>query len=298
MASPQILSRLAALAAALLFSTGGAVIKATSLTAWQVAGFRSGVAAAALLLLLPASRRGWSRRVPLAAAAYAGTMVLFVAANKLTTAANAIFLQSASPLYLLLVGPLLLGERVRAHDLTVMALIAAGMLLFFAGEPPQAATAPDPFRGNLCGALSGICWAFTVAGLRWLESRDGPGAGMPMVAAGNAMAFLFCLPPALPVRAAEVSDWLAVGYLGLFQIGLAYVCLTCAVRRLPALETSLLLLAEPALNPVWAWFVHKENPGGWALAGGALILAATLATALQKGDRRIFRAPAKLDTGS
>jgi len=280
MPSPQILSRLAALAAAVLFSTGGAAIKAASLTSWQVAGFRSGVAAGAVLLLLPAARRGWSRRVPVAAAAYAATMVLFVLANKLTTAANAIFLQAAAPLYLLLLGPLLLKERIRRRDLAVMALIAAGMALFFADAPPPAATAPDPFRGNLFGAASGVFWALTVAGLRWLESRDGPGAGMPMVAAGNAMAFLFCLPHALPVSGATAADWLVTVYLGVFQIGLAYVCLSYAVRRLPALETSLLLLAEPALNPVWAWLAHGEDPGGWALAGGALILAATAASAL------------------
>jgi drug/metabolite transporter (DMT)-like permease len=68
-----------------------------------------------------------------------------------------------------------------------------------------------------------------------------------------------------------------IGYLGLFQIGLAYVLLTFAVKHLSALETSLLILAEPALSPVWTALVHGERPARWAILGGALILAATLA---------------------
>ena len=66
-------------------------------------------------------------------------------------------------------------------------------------------------------------------------------------------------------------------YLGVFQIGLAYVCLSGAIRRLPALEISLLLLIEPVLNPVWTWAVRGESPGGWTLSGGAVIVGATAA---------------------
>src|SRR6185295_9128401 len=101
------------LAAALLFSTGGAAIKATSLSGWQVASFRSGIAAIALLLALPAARRRWSPRVWLVGAAYAGTMTCFVISNKLTTSAAAIFLQSTAPLWILLLAPWLLGEKLR-----------------------------------------------------------------------------------------------------------------------------------------------------------------------------------------
>lgn len=98
------MSRLWLIAAAVLFSTGGAAIKAAHLTSWQIASFRSGVAALALLALLPGSRRGWSGRVIVVGAAYASMMILFVLATRTTTAANAIFLQSTAPLYLILLG--------------------------------------------------------------------------------------------------------------------------------------------------------------------------------------------------
>ena len=113
LATPKSSSRYGVLAAALLFSTGGAAIKACSLTGWQVAGFRSGVAAVALWLLVPGARRQWNWRTLLAGIFYAATLILFVTANKLTTSANAIFLQSTAPLYLLLLGPLVLREPVR-----------------------------------------------------------------------------------------------------------------------------------------------------------------------------------------
>jgi DME family drug/metabolite transporter len=269
-------NRLLILGAEVLFSTGGAAIKAASLTSWQVACFRSGGAAAALLLLVPAARRLRNYRVWVAAVAYAATMILFVAANKLTTAANAIFIQSTAPLYLLLLGPWLLKEPIRRRDLAFMAMVAAGLSLFFFGAERIAATAPDPSRGNLLAVVSGVTWAFTIAGLRWLGRMQSDDLSLGMVTAGNLMAFAVCLPLALPVTHWGAPDLAVIGYLGVFQIGLAYVCISKGIRKVPAFEASGLLLVEPALNPLWAWLVHGEIPSAGALAGGALILAATL----------------------
>jgi len=239
-----------------------------------VACFRSAIAAAALALLFPGARRLRDRRALAAGVAYSATMVLFVAANKLTTSANAIFLQDTAPLYLLLLGPLLLREPLRARDLVLAAVVALGMSLFFLGSERAVATAPDPARGNVVAAISGMAWALTIAGLRWARS-----SGMAPVLAGNLLACACTLPMALPAAGFGARDALVMLYLGVFQIGLAYVCLTRAIRHVPAFEASVVLLAEPALNPVWAYLVHGERPGGWALAGGALILAATLAGA-------------------
>jgi DME family drug/metabolite transporter len=270
------------LAAALLFSTGGAAIKAVSFTGWQVACFRSGVAALTLWILIPAVRRGFKPRFLLPALAYAATLILFVLSNKLTTAANTIFLQSTAPLYLLLLGPWLLKERIRRSDLLLMLAVAVGMSLFFVGKQAVFQTAPDPVTGNVLALISGVAWALTLAGLRWLGSGEQDATqGIATVTVGNVMVFLFCLPQALPVAGFAWRDLLVIGYLGVFQIGLAYVLLTRAVRYIPALESSLLLLAEPALNPVWAWLVHGEKPTLPAMAGGILILSASLVQAMR-----------------
>ena len=83
----------------------------------------------------------------------------------------------------------------------------------------------------------------------------------------------------MPLPAAPAAAWATVIYLGVFQIGLAYVALTTAMRHLPALDASLLLLLEPVLNPIWTWLVRGERPGVWTVVGGAVIVAAAAAKA-------------------
>jgi len=277
--------RLLILCAALLFSTGGMAIKACGLTSWQVACFRSGIAALALALAFPSSVRGFRLKHLPASAAYAATMILFVLANKLTTAADTIFLQSTAPLYVLLLSPLLLKERACRREVGIMLLLALGLALFFVELPAPQTTAPDPFTGNLLATGAGIAWGLTLIGLRHAGRGTSP---LTPVVFGNLLAFLVAFPMTLPVKAATALDWSVLAYLGLFQIGLAYLCLTRGLRAVTAFQASLLLLAEPALNPIWAWLVQGERPGPWGLAGGTLLLGATAALAFttrRKSDR-------------
>lgn len=276
------IGRLEVFLTALLFSTGGAVIKAVSMTGWQVAGFRSLVAAVFLLLVMPSARRGWTWRTLAVGAAYSGALISYVLANKLTTAASTIFLYSTAPLYILILGPLVLREPVRRRDLMVMLALAAGMSLFFLDVDPVTASAPRPLVGNLVASLGGFFWALVVVGLRWLgrEQSSTEGGSVAAVVAGNLIAALVCLPMAVPVGTNSSADWLMIAYLGVVQVGLAYVIFTRALGRLPALEVSLLLLIEPVLNPLWAWLVHGETPGLGARLGGLLILMATAAASV------------------
>jgi len=255
------------------------------LSGWQVASFRSGVAALAVLVFMKEARRGWSGATALVGLGYAATLTLFVLSNKLTTSANAIFLQATAPLYLVLLGPWLLKEPLRRRDVVFMAVLVVGLGLFFVGTEPPRVTAPDPVRGNLLAIASGLCWACTVAGLRWVGRREAQGSGSAIaaVAAGNLIAFAVGLPFAWPVAAVGAADVAAIAYLGVFQIGLAYVALTKGLRHVPAFEAALLLSIEPVLNPVWAWIVHGEMPSAPAIAGGVVILAATIAHQLADG---------------
>jgi drug/metabolite transporter (DMT)-like permease len=270
-----MLPRVYLLLAALLFSTGGAAIKATVLTSWQVAGLRSAIAMA-LLVVTSRGRLRLTGRVALVGLVYATTLVSFVTANKLTTAAHAVFLQAAAPVYLVLMGPWLLRERLDRRDLPFLAVVAAGIALLFTGGNEASATAPNPVLGNLIGVGSGVAWALTLAGLRWLERDQTPGASASGATVwGNAFAAIACLPFALPFAATTAIDWVAVSYLGVFQLGLAYVVLNRGIGQVTAVEASILLLLEPALNPLWAYLVHGESPGVLASLGGLLVLVAT-----------------------
>ena len=268
--------RLLLVLAAVLFSTGGAAIKFNQLTSWQVACFRSITAAGTLWFVLPDVRRRWTWQLFGLGAAYAANLILFVAATKLTTGANAIFLQSTAPIYLLFIGPLLLKEPLRRSDFFLMAAMAFGMSLFFVSTEPAVATAPDPVLGNILGAISGLAWAIVVAGLRWTGRQDKTGAdGLATVYTGNLVAFCVSFIPALPVSRFGPSDALAVTYLGTCQVALAYYCLTKGIRKVPAFEASAVMLVEPALNPVWTWLILGERPALLACLGGVILLAAT-----------------------
>ena len=286
MEKSPVRSRLLLVAAALLFSTGGAAFKlATTLTAWQVASFRSGIAAVVLLAVLPEARRGWRWAMVPVAVAYAATLILFVLANRLTTAADAIFLQSTAPLYLLLLGPLVLDERIRGGDVAFMAAVMGGIGMFFVGAEKVSATAPDPRWGNWLGLASGLTYALMLVGMRWLARRGHGESTLAASALGNLIAFAAALPMALPVHGGGAADVAVLVYLGVFQIGLAYWCLTRGIRWVPGVEATTLLMAEPVMNPVWAWLVLGERPGAWALGGGAVIVAATLVSTWRHARR-------------
>jgi len=261
------------IAAAVLFSSGGAAIKFCSFGAWQLAAFRAALAMLTILVLLPEARRGWSWRTVVVGFSYAATTLLYVQANKHTTAASAIFLQSTSPLFILLLAPVLLGEHATRRDIGQMAVMGAGLGLFLLGHDRASTTAPNPALGNVLAAICAVAWSFTVIGYRWLAAR-----GQSIAAAavsGNLTAGTIALVMAQPLVAGRPVDWAVVVFLGVCQLGIPYLFLSRAVPRVRALEVGLFLLIEPVLNPIWAWLVHGEKPGPATLVGGMLILGAT-----------------------
>jgi drug/metabolite transporter, DME family len=259
--------------AAVLFSTGGAAIKWCGFGAWQLAACRATIAMTTIFVLLPEARRGWSWRTVTVGFAYAATTLLYVQANKHTTAASAIFLQSTSPLFILLLAPLLLGEHATRRDVVQMAVMAAGMTLFLLGMDQPSATAPNPALGNMLAAICAVTWTFTVIGYRWIVSRGSSVAAAAV--SGNLTAAIISWIMARPLASGRPADWAVVVFLGVCQLGIPYLFLTRAVPKVRALEVGLFLLIEPVLNPIWAWLVHHETPGPSTLAGGALILGAT-----------------------
>src|SRR5260370_36214100 len=153
-------ARLQLVLAAVCFSTAGAAIKWCAFGAAQVAAFRALVALVAIVLLIPASRHHWSVRTAFVGVAYAAAGLLFVFANKLTTAANSVFLQATNPLFVVVLAPWLLRERVRAADLRFMAVLALGLGLLFIGAGGAFPTAPNPPRGQLPRTWTAVPWAF------------------------------------------------------------------------------------------------------------------------------------------
>lgn len=276
------------LLAAALFASGGALLKMCEFPSLQRAGTRAAIAAATIFLLLPAARRLPNARILRLAPAYFGATCLFVVANSLTTAANAIFLQSAAPLWLVLFAPWLLHEPITRRDLCVLAGVGVGMALFFVAPTEAVATAPDPRLGDWIAIASGVSWALLLLGMRWL-SRTGGDEAPAAIAWGN----LLTCPLALALMpvvgqapiAGSVQDWIVIVALGTLQVGLAYVMLIRGIAGVPAVRASLLLMIEPALNPAIAFLVHGETPHPLAIAGGGVILATVTANSVLARDQ-------------
>jgi DME family drug/metabolite transporter len=263
-------SHLLIVAAILLWSTAGVAIKLCSLAPWQIAGGRSLIAAATLWALLPSARRLPRPGSLWIALAYLTTVLAYSLAIKLTTAANAIFLQYTGPLYVLLLGPWILGERAKRSELLTLPFFAVGLLLFFVGD-----LSPGQSWGNILALISGVGYALLILGLR-KSAEEGPAA----MVLGNLLAAAIAAPMALQGSLPSVTDWGLLLFLGVFQLGAAYALFARGVRHASALEASLLGYLEPVLNPIWVALFIGELPGRWALIGGAVILAAALSITL------------------
>lgn len=262
-----IRSRLLILGAAALWSTAGAAIKSCGLDAWQIAGGRSLVAALVISALFRTARVRPDRRILPVAAAYAATVLLFVVATKLTTAANAIFIQDVAPLWVMLLSTRLLGERPTRGELCAAPFFLGGMVLFFLDH-----ISAGQRVGNLVALASGVTFALCILGLRRLRESGADAAA----AWGNLLAVACAAPLAVRGPGPTAQDLAIVAFLGVFQLGLAYALFARGLRGVSAVEASLLMLLEPVLNPVWTFLVAGERPGPWAIAGGGVVLAATV----------------------
>ncbi len=253
----------AIIVAALLWSTGGIFIKLVTLNAYQLSAIRSFFAASVFLLLFrkDAIKGGWF--TILNAIFYSGILILFVVATKLTTAANAIFLQYTAPIYVLLLEPLLLKTKLERINVITIVLCFAGMSLFFVGK-----ISAGHMTGNLIALLSGVSFAAFLLGLR----KNKPEYQFSSIFWGNVIIAVVCLPEVFNISEVLVSDFLMTAFLGIFQIGIAYAFFSYGLKKVLAIEASLISMIEPVLNPVWVYLGYGEQPSLYAIAGGIIIL--------------------------
>src|SRR6266849_3639217 len=227
-------------AAALLWSTGGIGIKAVAEPPLKVTFYRSLFAAVALMLFLP--REAWATRrwrsTPafiLAIVSYAACLTTFVVATKWTTAANAIFLQYAGAIWVLLLSPIVVREPMRARDAIAVAVALGGMALFFVGRVESRGMA-----GNVMALSSSVFFASLILALR----RE-PRASQAAVTWGNVLCALAVLPFIVRDLALTPRSFAVLLFLGAFQIALAYVLFTRGLARVPAAQASLTGMLEP-----------------------------------------------------
>lgn len=265
---PQVL----VLIAVLMWSTGGVLIKLTSLDAYQVTFFRSLLAALTVIILTRKQGLRINLFGAITSAIYAILLFLFVWATKHTTAANAIFLQYTAPIYILIFAPFIIGEKFHFRDLITIIFCIGGMSLFFVGKLEL-----NDYWGNFAALGSGIFLGLYIMLLRHPRAR-----GMNSVIAviyGNLLLALINLPSGLAsLPTLTLRDFSLVATLGIFQIGLSYILFIKGVTGgTRPLDASIIGFFEPILNPVWVFLFYGEEPSKWALIGGSVIVATVAA---------------------
>jgi drug/metabolite transporter (DMT)-like permease len=248
--------------AAVLWSSGGLLIKLVDWNPLAIAGTRSVIASLVILAFRRRARLDWSLAQLGGAICYAGTVILFVLANKWTTAANAILLQYTAPIYVAVLSYWFLRERIGKWDIAAIAATIGGMILFFLDDLSRGG-----IWGNFIAILSGIAFAGTALFLR--KQKDSSPLGSVFL--GNIIAFLVGIPFILQ-SSPGAAGWLGLVLLGVFQLGCSYILYAEALKSVTALEGILIPIIEPILNPVWVFLLLGEKPGKWAVAGGLIVL--------------------------
>jgi drug/metabolite transporter (DMT)-like permease len=256
-------------AAALLWSSGGIGIKAVSDPPLKVAFYRSLFAAIGLLLIL--GRDVWGRRrwksttaFTIAIISYAACLTTFVIATKWTTAANAIFLQYAGVVWVLILSPVVLHEPMRGRDVAAIATALGGMALFFVGRFETRGMA-----GNAMALLSSLFFATLILALRREHE-----AAESAVTWGNVFTAAVLLPFVGSDLRLTTQSFLVLAGLGLFQVALAYVFFVRGLKFVTATQASLTGMLEPVANPIWVFLFLGERPSLYAVIGGLVVLMA------------------------
>ncbi|NNG25922.1 MAG: DMT family transporter [Ignavibacteriaceae bacterium] len=260
--------------AAFLWSSGGLLVKLITLTPMQISFFRCAIAAATFAVIFRKKVLIINWFTFLNSTFYAAVLIFFVLATKTTTAANAIFLQSTAPIYVLIFEPIITKTKYEKANSITVAVCLVGMILFFLGD-----LKPGELDGNIYGLLAGIFFAAFFLGMR----KNGREYQQSSIFWGNIIVAIICLPFIFSITELSFSDIWSVSFLGMFQIAIAYAIFSFGLKRVYAVEASIISMIEPVLNPVWVLIGYGEVPAVYAIAGGVIIISAITFRTVQMG---------------
>ena len=265
------------------WSSAGVLIKLITWNSGAIWGARSAIAAITLYAVRRPSFRKISRDEWAAAVALAATTGLFIVANKLTTAANAILIQYSAPVWVALFGQWVLGERASRFDWLAIVVVLGGVGLFFCDRLTM-----DHVAGNLVALAAGVTFAASAMFLRKValsSTAEKPTDPLRPLLLGNIIGAVLGAPFLFVGHPPDLTGCGALFALGTVQQAAAYLCYAAGIKHATALEGILIPAIEPILSPIWVALVVGELPGPWALAGGAIVLGAVTARAAM-GRRR------------
>jgi len=269
---------LAVFIAAVLWSSGGLLVKLVTLSPMRISFFRCLIAAITFAIIFKKKVFLFNGITLLNSFFYAGVLIFYVVAMKSTTAANAIFLQSTAPIYVLIFEPVINKTNYEKANIITIIICFLGMILFFLGD-----LSPGELTGNLFGLLSGLFFAAFFLGMKKNDKQYQQGS----IFFGNILVALICLPFLFSVKEVLFTDLWKVSFLGVFQIAVAYAFFSYGLKRVIAVEASIISMVEPVLTPLWVFIGYGEIPSVSASIGGTIILSAITIRTIHLG-RSLF----------
>jgi DME family drug/metabolite transporter len=260
---------------AFLWSTSGFFIKYLTVSAFHISFYRSGIAAVTILILSLLRKKKFRFEFDtvsnFASVFYAGILILFVLATKMTTAANAIFLQFTAPIYLVVLEPLFLKTKFESKNVITILICVGGMILFFFGRLELGS-----IYGNLIAIASGICFAMFSLLVKYKRVKHNSENTISSAIIGNAIVAVIAFIIIFPALSLTLKEALCLIYMGSVQIGISYMIFNEGIKYVSATESMIIATLEAIFNPIWVFIGIGETPSVYSILGGAVIFGAIL----------------------
>jgi len=258
-----------------LWSTSGMLIKMINWNPVAIAGVRSGIAALVLIPTIKIKNFKITGTGLLTSVSFSATVILFVTATKMTTAANAIILQYTAPIYTAIFSGIFLKEKPKVIDILFSILAVGGVVLCFINK-----LSTDNYLGNLIALFSGISFGWFYLFMR--SQKDSSPVHSAFL--GNILTFLISIPFLFKGNLSR-TDLLFLLILGTFQMGIPMMLYSIGIQYVTALEAILISTIEPILNPIWVFFTIGEIPGKWTIVGGLIVILSIIGRSVtRKGE--------------
>jgi len=274
--SQTLIGILAMAATAFLWSIAGLFIKAIDWNPITIAGTRSLIASLVLFIYLRKPHFHFSFPQVAAAICNAGTMLLFISANKATTAANAILLQYMAPVITAFLAAIILKEHTRKEHWISFTAVAMGMIIMFMDD-----LTPGKLTGNIMAV--GSAFTFSLFFIFMRMQKDGSPFESILLSHLITAAVCFVVSIFLPLPVITFKSAGAIAVLGIIQVGFSAVLFSAAIKRITAVSANLIAVIEPVFSPIWVFIVLGETPGVKTIFGGTIIITAVTFVSIISG---------------
>ncbi len=252
------------LCTAFLWSLAGVFIKIIEWSPLAIVCTRSLVATITMYFFVRKQKFEWSWPMLAAALSYATFTYCIILSTKLTTSANAVMMQYTAPIYVAFLSWFLLKEKIRRSDWLCLIAVIGGMALFFMDQMGS-----NNLIGNIIAIGNGLSFAFLSIFLRFQKN----GHPEQSIFLGTLLAFLIGIPFTIGQSIPSPKSIVVIIIAGIV-VSLGYRMFTEASKNLSALQSVMLPVLDPILNPVWVFLIVGERPSITALLGGVIVLVA------------------------